>query len=82
MCLCQNPLCGGTVAHRAKNKRSALFFYGGCITIIIVILICGETKKKEGRIIIYVALPLPLAVVLRSRVVPLRCSLSYTVAKV
>lgn len=46
MCLCQNPLCGGTVAHRAKNKRSALFFYGGCITIIIGILICGGTKKK------------------------------------
>lgn len=46
MRLLQKLLCGGTVAHRSKNKRSALFFYGGCITIIIGILICGGTKKK------------------------------------
>lgn len=46
MRLLQKLLCGGTVAHRAKNKRSVLFFYGGCITIIIGILICGGTKKK------------------------------------
>lgn len=75
-------LCGGTRGHREQKRLLELFFYGGCFTIIIGILIFGETKKKEGRIIIYVALPLPLAVVLRSVVAPQRCHLSYTSAKV